>query len=135
LTEETSNLLPPARSTVQINLIARNLNTDYGHICGWCDKSGAGTDSNIYFTLYGTNGTISEFRTNGRLSGNAYERNDKDVFVLYGMPNIGKLTKIMVRSDEKYLGSDWHLSYVSVNNNVVNFNQWIKEVSVAKSFP
>ncbi len=75
----------------------------------------AGTDSNIFLTLYGETGQLNEQRLNGYISGNAFERNDTNRFSInYGDADVGRIYKITMHSDCKYGGSDWYASYVKI---------------------
>jgi hypothetical protein len=81
------------------------------------DISGAGTDSNIYLQLFGTKGQSEVFRLNGRIDGDAFEEGDLDIVKLTpSKPNgdIGAIQKVIVQSDGKYSGSDWHLQDIKV---------------------
>ncbi len=78
------------------------------------DQSGAGTDSNIFLVLYGEYGETSEVRLNGHISGNAFERNKTDKFKIDMNEDVGRVYRIDLRSDCKYAGSDWLLSYIKI---------------------
>jgi len=97
------------------------------------NKSRAGTDSNIYVTLYGSEGETKEVRLNGLISGNAFERNDYDAVTMIDQ-DVGDLRKIKVYHDGKYAGSGWYLSYIKVNGRTATFNQWIDDETVYGSF-
>jgi hypothetical protein len=60
------------------------------------DKTGAGTDSTIFVTIFGASGQLAEQRLNGLISGNAFERNQTDSVVLKDMPIIGAITGVTV---------------------------------------
>lgn len=97
------------------------------------NKRRAGTDSNIFITIYGDKGSTKETRLNGYLSGNAFERGDLDRLALQGLKNVGTLQKIKIRSDGSYWGSNWYLSWVKVNGKLAFFNEWIDGRSSIKS--
>jgi len=63
-------------------------------------RSGAGTDSNIFLTIYGENGKSPEIRLNGYLSGNAFEGGDEDKLKLTST-DVGPITRVKVRTDNK----------------------------------
>jgi hypothetical protein len=90
------------------------------------DTTGAGTDSNIFITLYGENGQTAETRLNGLISGNAFERNKIDFLTLKDLPNIGNLKKVAIRSDGNYTGAAWYLESVTINGRTARFNTWIE---------
>jgi len=81
------------------------------------DQIYAGTDSNIFVVLYGELGQSDEVRLNGYIKGNAFERNQKDSFDIPFRDmggDIGKVYRMDMRSDCKYAGSDWRVSYVKI---------------------
>ncbi|CAF5145800.1 unnamed protein product, partial [Rotaria sp. Silwood1] len=59
------------------------------------DKSGAGTDSKVFLTIYGERQLIKS-KTNK----NPFERKQEDIFEIKA-PSLGKLTKIKIRHDNK----------------------------------
>ncbi|MBE9029760.1 hypothetical protein IQ266_08475 [filamentous cyanobacterium LEGE 11480] len=98
------------------------------------DRAGAGTDSNIYLTLDGTKGRIGPFKANSKISGNAFERNDREGFTLRNQKNIGRIKRIQVYSDGRWAGSNWHLSYIKVNGQTARFNRWLDKGSMSRNF-
>lgn len=95
------------------------------------DVSGAGTDANIFLTITGTRGSTGEQRLNGLISGNAFERDQTDKCVLHGLPSVGEITSITVRSDDSFAGSAWYLGWVEISSPGVTtrrftLNDWIK---------
>lgn len=77
------------------------------------DEAGAGTDSNIFVILYGESGQTQEVRLNGYIQGNAFERARTDMFDV-PLEAVGRLYKIRVRSDCRFLASAWRLSSIEV---------------------
>jgi hypothetical protein len=77
------------------------------------DVPDAGTDSNIYLTMYG------EFGTNGeRLldnSDNNFERDKTDVFQLETR-NVGKINAVRIRSDDAGDNSGWFLDKIIITD-------------------
>jgi PLAT/LH2 domain len=100
------------------------------------DKVGAGTDSNIFMTIYGDRGQTGEIRLNGLLSGNAFERNQIDALALQGFLDVGTLTKVKIRSDGNYAGAAWYLERVTINGKTARFGQWLEknQLSAEASF-
>ncbi len=103
------------------------------------DRSGAGTDSNIYVTLYGTKGKTREIRLNGYIKGDAFERGDLD-HVRFAAEDVGDLKSILVRSDNKYLGSAWMLEYMDVRklnerNKRAMFSRWLETGQLSATAP
>ncbi|XP_062503862.1 lipoxygenase homology domain-containing protein 1-like isoform X2 [Corticium candelabrum] len=80
------------------------------------DVSGAGTDSNVYLTLYGVDGDTGErwLRTS-ETNRNKFERKQEDVFTIEAA-DLGKLEKLKVRHDNSGLGADWFLDHIEVDN-------------------
>lgn len=108
------------------------------------DEYMAGTDSNIFIVLYGETGQLDEVRLNGYIRGNAFERNQTDHCDIEFDEDVGRIYQVVLRSDCKYGGSDWRLSYVKVSrcknpgdadglecNNASKFsiNEWINNTN------
>lgn len=97
------------------------------------DELYAGTDSNIFVSLYGYKGVSSEYRLNGMISGNAFERNDTNKVTLKDIEDVGDIYMLALRSDCMYAGSDWRVDDIKVRNgNTKNTSQflikdWIKD--------
>jgi len=98
----------------------------------------AGTDANIFITIVGTKGTISnrELDTAGH---NDFERNQTDTYNLNNFPDIGELVSITIRSDDAGLGSGWFLSFVEVTSSKTgekvrfNVNGWIESPHLSRT--
>lgn len=83
------------------------------------DQFKAGTDANIFVILLGALDRTSEYRLNGRIKGNAFERNQTDTVVLdvsESYAELGTIYGIIVRSDMKYSGAGWLLDRIEVTN-------------------
>ncbi len=96
------------------------------------DKTGAGTDANITLTIRGSAGSTPAITLNPHISGNAFERNNTDVAQLTDVFDVGKITSIVVSSDDKYAGSAWYLGWIEVKSasgsvKRFNFNNWIEK--------
>jgi hypothetical protein len=91
------------------------------------NESGAGTDSNIFMTIYGTAGQTEETRLNGLISGDAFERNKTDTLTLKNLSDVGSLTKVTIRSDGSIAGSAWLLESVTINGRTAKFNRWVQK--------
>ena len=89
-------------------------NTNYKVTIHTADEYLAGTDSNIFLTLYGPLGESNEVRLNGKIKGNAFERNDIDRVTIEVPQSLGDIYKVDVRSDCMYAGSGWRLDYIQV---------------------
>jgi hypothetical protein len=75
---------------------------------------GEGTDSDIYITLFGTNGfNTGEIYLNYPNQNN-FEAGAHDVFCFIRSANIGELHRIILRSDYSGIGSDWYCEKIKV---------------------
>jgi hypothetical protein len=100
------------------------------------DKTGAGTDSNIYLTLDGVLGRTKEIQVNQFISGNAFERNQTDRFTLKNIKTIGEFPRsIKIRSDGKFAGSAWYLESITINGKTARFDRWIESGKLEVTAP
>jgi PLAT/LH2 domain len=76
------------------------------------DESGAGTDSNIFVILCGELGRSEEIRLNPLVNRNAFERNSTETIELKGLPPLGRIYAVKLRSDTRYAASGWRLSWL-----------------------
>ena len=75
------------------------------------DRRGAGTDTNVFITLYGQNGKSNlTFLDNSQ---NNFERNKADVFGVE-CDYLGELTKVVIGHDNKGFGDEWFLYKVEI---------------------
>ncbi|KAH9519113.1 Lipoxygenase y domain-containing protein 1 [Bulinus truncatus] len=80
------------------------------------DVSYAGTDANVFVTLYGENGDTGERHLKDSATNmNKFERNQEDVFIIKAV-DLGKLVKVNVRHDNKGGGADWFLDNIEVED-------------------
>jgi hypothetical protein len=81
---------------------------------------GAGTDANVFVTLFGENGDSGELELRkSETNSNKFERNRVDVFEFPGLLSVGEFTKLRVRHDNtgNLLGNaSWHLEYIKVDD-------------------
>ncbi|PAA87710.1 hypothetical protein BOX15_Mlig005461g1 [Macrostomum lignano] len=78
------------------------------------DKLGAGTDANVFITLYGAEADSGERELSKSESHrNKFENNNEDVFRLKAI-DLGELRKLKIRHDDKGGGADWYLDHVIV---------------------
>ncbi|KAG2432966.1 hypothetical protein HXX76_008694 [Chlamydomonas incerta] len=76
------------------------------------DRSGAGTDANVFIDLRGDSGTTGKtFLRNRNL--NNFERGNTDDFEITCRP-LGRLTELLVGHDNSGMGASWHLEHVEV---------------------
>lgn len=94
--------------------LRRASTTNYQLQIKTADESGAGTDSNIYVSVRGEFGRSDEVRLNPLIHHNAFERNSTEVVNVNGLPDLGRIYQVDVRSDNRYWASDWRLSWIRV---------------------
>ncbi len=88
----------------------------------------AGTDANVYITLYGDVTNSGEKLLDN--SDNNFEQGKTDIFVLE-LPQLGGLTSVRVRRDDAGVAEDWFLEKIIVRNDesekewVFNCNNWL----------
>ena len=73
------------------------------------DLRGAGTDSNVYFVLYGDKGKSEEIQLENKTDN--FERGSVDRFKV-DIKEVGVPYKIRIGHDNSKLYSDWHLDKV-----------------------
>jgi len=78
------------------------------------DKRGAGTNANVFITLFGERG--QSIRTKLDDKKNNFERNMIDHFVLESREPLGKLKKIRIEHDNKGAAPGWFLDQVVVTH-------------------
>uniref|UniRef100_A0A9J8ARP5 Lipoxygenase homology domains 1a n=1 Tax=Cyprinus carpio carpio TaxID=630221 RepID=A0A9J8ARP5_CYPCA len=77
------------------------------------DVYGAGTDANVFITLYGDMGDTGERKLRKSENSNKFERGSVDTFTLEAV-DLGQVFKIRVRHDNSMLSADWYLDQVEV---------------------
>uniref|UniRef100_A0A8C4ZN74 Lipoxygenase homology PLAT domains 1 n=1 Tax=Gadus morhua TaxID=8049 RepID=A0A8C4ZN74_GADMO len=78
------------------------------------DQKGAGTDANVFITLYGTNGDSGRRQLRQKFR-NLFEREQADRFVLE-MLDMGELLRVKMEHDNTGLSPGWLLDRVEVTN-------------------
>ncbi|CAN9504554.1 unnamed protein product [Ophioblennius macclurei] len=78
------------------------------------DEKGAGTDANVFITIYGTNGDSGRRQLRQKFR-NLFEREQTDRFLLE-MLDMGELQKVRVEHDNSGLNPGWLLDRVEVTN-------------------
>uniref|UniRef100_A0A3Q3VSS6 PLAT domain-containing protein n=1 Tax=Mola mola TaxID=94237 RepID=A0A3Q3VSS6_MOLML len=78
------------------------------------DEKGAGTDANVFITIYGTNGDSGRRQLRQKFR-NLFERGHTDRFLLE-MLDMGELQKVQVEHDNTGLNPGWLLDRVEVTN-------------------
>ena len=111
------------------------------HVVTGSDR-GSGTDSNVFLTLIGADGKLSEEVALDRSQNkNKFESGAADDFVLNFKNHIDEIAAIRLRSDDSGMGSDWQLSSVTVFDSLVDIeyifncqNAWFKKDSKLQEF-
>ncbi|KAJ7993944.1 hypothetical protein DPEC_G00259930 [Dallia pectoralis] len=78
------------------------------------DVKGAGTDSNVFITIYGTNGDSGKRPLKQKFR-NLFERGQTDRFVLEIL-DLGELLRVKVEHDKSSMNAGWYLECVEVTN-------------------
>ncbi|KAM4615981.1 lipoxygenase homology domain-containing protein 1 [Polymixia lowei] len=78
------------------------------------DVKGAGTDANVFITLYGVNGDSGKRQLRQKFR-NLFERGQTDRFVLE-MLDLGELLRVKMEHDNSHSSSGWYLECVEVTN-------------------
>ncbi|CAF0762513.1 unnamed protein product [Rotaria sp. Silwood1] len=89
----------------------------------------AGTDANVFISLYGDKNKIVRYQLKNSVNNkNVFEKDQKDDFVFENI-DIGQLKTITIEHDGTGLGPAWYLDFVQVkyNNNTVMFpvERWL----------
>jgi len=77
------------------------------------DRRGAGTDANVFLTLFGSNGDSGERKLES--SGNNFERNQTDSFGI-DCVDLGEIERINIRHDNSGIGPGWFLDKIVVQS-------------------
>lgn len=78
------------------------------------DEKGAGTDANVFLTVYGSNGDSGRRQLRQKFR-NLFERGRTDRFMLE-MLDMGELQKVRVEHDNTGMSPGWLLDRVEVTN-------------------
>uniref|UniRef100_A0A3B5KPH2 Lipoxygenase homology PLAT domains 1a n=1 Tax=Xiphophorus couchianus TaxID=32473 RepID=A0A3B5KPH2_9TELE len=78
------------------------------------DVSGAGTDANVFLTIYGDLGDTGERKlSKSETNSNKFERGSVDKFTIEAV-DLGQVFKIKIRHDNSMMSPDWYLDQVEV---------------------
>ncbi|KAM9307093.1 lipoxygenase homology domain-containing protein 1 [Pholidichthys leucotaenia] len=78
------------------------------------DVYGAGTDANVFLTIYGDLGDTGERKlSKSETNGNKFERGSVDKFTIEAV-DLGQVFKIKIRHDNSMMNADWYLDQVEV---------------------
>ena len=91
----------------------------------------AGTDANVYATLYGSKGDTGERQLRlSKTNRDKFERNNVDIFDVEAA-DLGEITRLKLRRDGRFLGADYYVEKVEVvdmddgRNTVFVCQQWL----------
>ncbi|KAM4746369.1 lipoxygenase homology domain-containing protein 1 [Anableps anableps] len=80
------------------------------------DMYGAGTDANVFLTIYGDLGDTGERKlAKSENNKNKFERGEVDRFTIEAV-DLGQVFKIRIRHDNTMVGADWYLDQVEVQD-------------------
>ncbi|CAL8345253.1 unnamed protein product [Lota lota] len=80
------------------------------------DMYGAGTDANVFLTIYGDLGDTGERKlSKSESNSNKFERGEVDKFTIEAV-DLGQVFKIRIRHDDSMMGADWNLDQVEVTD-------------------
>uniref|UniRef100_A0A3B5A4D6 Lipoxygenase homology domain-containing protein 1-like n=1 Tax=Stegastes partitus TaxID=144197 RepID=A0A3B5A4D6_9TELE len=78
------------------------------------DMYGAGTDANVFLTIYGDLGDTGPRKlAKSENNKNKFERGEVDKFTIEAV-DLGQVFKIRIRHDNSMMGADWYLDQVEV---------------------
>ncbi|KAM4634346.1 lipoxygenase homology domain-containing protein 1 [Polymixia lowei] len=78
------------------------------------DMYGAGTDANVFLTIYGDLGDTGERKlSKSETNSNKFERGSVDKFTLEAV-DLGQVFRIKIRHDNSMVSADWYLDQVEV---------------------
>ncbi|CAF1135774.1 unnamed protein product [Rotaria sordida] len=108
--------IPPKPSTIQSDMWALGIKTSYEIIVYTGDKRGAGTDSQVYITLFGNDGKRTEkIHLKNSNNKDPFERNQADKFCVQD-DYIGELTKLRIEHDNTGRLSRWFLDQIFITD-------------------
>jgi hypothetical protein len=102
------------QSSLPAELLSSKVSTKYNLAVYTSDVAGAGTNANVFVTLFGENGDTGVVPLTKSANRNKFERKQVDNFVLEAI-DIGAPTKIKVWTDGKGIGAGWHLDKIIVD--------------------
>uniref|UniRef100_A0A672Z678 Lipoxygenase homology domains 1b n=1 Tax=Sphaeramia orbicularis TaxID=375764 RepID=A0A672Z678_9TELE len=80
------------------------------------DMYGAGTDANVFLTIYGDLGDTGERKlAKSETNKNKFERGEVDKFTIEAV-DLGQVFKVRIRHDNSMIGADWYLDQVEVQD-------------------
>ncbi|XP_062984875.1 lipoxygenase homology domain-containing protein 1 [Elgaria multicarinata webbii] len=83
------------------------------------DIYGAGTDANVFITIYGDLGDTGERQLSKSENFNKFERGQEDTFEMQFV-DLGIIYKIKIRHDNTMLRPDWFLEFVEIQDDTTD---------------
>jgi hypothetical protein len=85
------------------------------------DMGLAGTDANVFITLFGPAGATDELMLDTQR--NNFEQNSTDVFSIDTQNDLGALQRVRIRHDNTLPGAGWYLQSIRIHNEDTN-QEW-----------
>lgn len=111
----------------------------YYFVVHTCDEHLAGTDADIFVTLYGEKGHSEEKRLNGYIEEDAFERNDYNCFSVPYEHEVGEVYKIKIHTDMSGSKPGWKCDYIHISTKKIDrwsedccqflISEWIEDSS------
>ncbi|CAF3318438.1 unnamed protein product [Rotaria socialis] len=119
----------PTPATSTVNEPSSNSNKRYTITVQTGSVASAGTDANVFLSLYGDKNKIIRYQLQkSKNNSDPFERGHKDEFEFDNI-DIGQLKTITIEHDGSSITSGWYLDFIDVtyNNNTVNFpiDRWL----------
>ena len=90
------------------------MNTDYRIVVQTGDVKDAGTDADVYITLFGENGNSGERMLDS--PGNDFERGSVGTYSISLQRDLGNIKSVRIRHNNKGTKPGWFLDYITVQN-------------------
>ncbi|XP_048360273.1 lipoxygenase homology domain-containing protein 1 [Sphaerodactylus townsendi] len=84
------------------------------------DAKRAGTDANLFISIFGESGDTGTLALKKSNQSNKFERDQMDVFVYTDILSLGDLCKVRIWHDNKGFAPGWHLEYVEVEDSLMD---------------
>lgn len=127
---QTESLFTPIRMATREGNPFKQSNSQYVIICRTGDIRMGGTDSNVTFTINGSQGTASR-QINTFL--NWRMETGETNFVTFHSPDLGEVSSVTIVKDNAGNGSDWFLDWIGVHSarygvhKTATYANWIED--------
>lgn len=112
-TGSTPNPTPGSTSTPVVSDTPTPTSITYKVTVVTGDVPGAGTDANVYLSIYGDVASSTDNRLNSTIA--SFEKGQTDIFYLT-LPDLGNLQKITIYHDNTGVAPGWYLDRVIITN-------------------